>query len=64
MACKLNSMLMPQMHWIVSSKIIPSTCNVYKYDGYLDLETASFSFAAASFVRIAAMFRKISGPLL
>jgi hypothetical protein len=55
---------MPQIHWIVPSKIILSTPNVYKYDGYLDLETASFSFAAASFARIAAMFRKILSPQL
>ena len=65
MACRLNSMLTPHIHWIVRPKIIlPMPQNPMPTMAYLALEIASFSFVADSFTRIASTFLKISTPPL
>ena len=63
MACKLNSMLTPHIHWIVQPKIIlPMAQTPSPTMAYLALKTASFSFAADFFARMASTFLKISTP--
>ena len=65
MACKLNSMLTPHIHWIVRPKIILLMAQTpMPTMAYLALEIASFSFAAEFFARIASTFLKISAPRL
>ena len=63
MACKLNSILTPHIHWIVQPKIILHMAQTPTPTmAYLALETASFSLAADSFACMASIFLKISVP--
>ena len=63
MACKLNSILTPHIHWIVRPKtIMPMAQTPTTTMAYLALEIAYFSFVADSFARIASTFLKISTP--
>ena len=53
MACKMNSMLTPHIHWIVRPKItLPMSQTPTPTMAYLALETASFLFATDSFACI------------